>query len=80
MVDEIEADLQQRAVREVPSAEIGDLVLLHLRNLNEVAYIRFASVYQKFQGISDFIDVLNHLYPSKNEHSTPEQTSTLPTR
>lgn len=65
LVDEIEAELQQRAMREVPSAEIGELVLQRLRDLNEVAYIRFASVYQKFQGISDFIDVLHHLSPSK---------------
>jgi transcriptional repressor NrdR len=61
IVDEIEAELQQRAVREVPSSEIGELVLQHLRNLSEVAYIRFASVYRKFQGIHDFVETLNHL-------------------
>jgi len=85
LVDEIEAELQQRAVREVSSAEIGELVLHHLRGLNEVAYIRFASVYQKFQGISDFIDVLNHLTPenhgsSSNEEADAEQTPSVPTR
>lgn len=90
LVDEIEAELQQRSIREVPSAEIGELVLQHLRSLNEVAYIRFASVYQKFQGISDFIDVLHHLSPAKSLPSSqrlsslntgdsePEQASTLP--
>lgn len=61
LVDEIEAELQQRAVREVPSSEIGELVLQGLQNLSEVAYIRFASVYRKFQGIRDFVDTLNHL-------------------
>jgi transcriptional repressor NrdR len=61
IVDEIEAELQQRAIREVPSSEIGELVLQHLRNLSEVAYIRFASVYRKFQGIHDFVETLNHL-------------------
>jgi transcriptional repressor NrdR len=61
LVDEIEADLQQRSVREVPSNEIGELVLQRLQNLNEVAYVRFASVYRKFQGIRDFADALNHL-------------------
>ncbi len=61
IVDEIEAELQQRAVREVTSAEIGDLVLAHLQPLSEVAYIRFASVYRQFQGIRDFIDTLDRL-------------------
>lgn len=61
LVDEIEAELQQRAVREVPSTEIGELVLQRLQFVSEVAYIRFASVYRQFQGIRDFIDTLNHL-------------------
>lgn len=61
LVDEIEMELQQRSVREVASQEIGELVLSHLRCLNEVAYIRFASVYRQFQGIHDFVDTLNQL-------------------
>ncbi len=61
LVDEIEAELQQRSVREVPSQEIGELVLDRLQNLNEVAYIRFASVYRQFRGIRDFVDTLNQL-------------------
>jgi transcriptional repressor NrdR len=61
LIDELEAELQQRAVREVTSQEIGDLVLQHLRPLSEVAYVRFASVYRQFQGILDFVETLNHL-------------------
>lgn len=61
LVDEIEAELQQRAVREVPSYEIGELILQRLQTVNEVAYIRFASVYRQFRGIRDFVDTLNHL-------------------
>jgi transcriptional repressor NrdR len=64
IVDEIEVELQQRAVREVSSSEIGELVLSHLRILNEVAYIRFASVYKQFRGIRDFVETLNHLKES----------------
>jgi transcriptional repressor NrdR len=67
MVDEIEAELQQRSVREVSSSEIGDFVLDHLKNLNEVAYIRFASVHRQFKGIRDFIETLNHLQHPANE-------------
>ncbi|MGB3496364.1 MAG: transcriptional regulator NrdR [Elainellaceae cyanobacterium] len=73
LVDEIEAELQQSVLREVNSSEIGELVLNHLRRLNEVAYVRFASVYQQFQGISDFIHVLNQLQPSRSsERDRPD--------
>lgn len=61
IVDKIEAQLQQRADREVSSQEIGQLVLQCLRRENEVAYVRFASVYGKFKGIRDFVDTLNQL-------------------
>jgi transcriptional repressor NrdR len=61
IVDEIESDLQQRVIREVSSSEIGELVLDSLKALSEVAYIRFASVYRKFQGIRDFVETLAHL-------------------
>ncbi|MDB9315234.1 transcriptional regulator NrdR [Spirulina sp. CS-785/01] len=61
LVDEIEAKLQQRASREASSQEIGELVLHALKQENEVAYVRFASVYRQFQGVADFIETLNHL-------------------
>ena len=61
IVDEIEATLQQGTSREFSSNEIGELVLKHLRHESEVAYIRFASVYRKFQGIKDFVETLNQL-------------------
>ncbi|EKV02068.1 transcriptional regulator NrdR [Leptolyngbya sp. PCC 7375] len=61
IVDNIEADLQQRTAREIASADIGELVLQQLQPLSEVAYVRFASVYRQFTGIRDFADALNHL-------------------
>ena len=61
IVDHIEAKLQQSIEREFSSNEIGELVLKHLRRENEVAYIRFASVYRQFQGIKDFIETLDRL-------------------
>lgn len=61
LVDAVESELQQRAVREIASVEIGQLVLQRLRDLSEVAYIRFASVYSQFQGLDDFLEVLNQL-------------------
>ncbi len=61
VVDEIELELQQRSGREVTSCEIGELVLRHLSEMSEVAYVRFASVYRQFQGISDFVSTLEGL-------------------
>lgn len=61
LVDEIEAALQQQAVREISSEDIGERVLSHLQKINEVAYVRFASVYRQFQGIRDFTEALSQL-------------------
>ncbi|HEY9736371.1 MAG TPA: transcriptional regulator NrdR [Trichocoleus sp.] len=61
LVDDIEAELQQRANREIESVEIGELILVRLQGINEVAYVRFASVYRQFQGIRDFADALTQL-------------------
>jgi transcriptional repressor NrdR len=61
IVEDIESQLQARTLREVTTAEIGELVLAQLRPLSEVAYVRFASVYRQFQGIRDFVDTLQQL-------------------
>ncbi|MDY6939605.1 MAG: transcriptional regulator NrdR [Cyanobacteriota bacterium] len=67
IVDAIEAELQQRTTKEVTSHEIGELVLERLAPLNEVAYIRFASVYRKFQGIRDFVETLHQLRENQSD-------------
>lgn len=59
LVEDIEAEIQQQAKREISSEAIGQLVLKYLRQENEVAYIRFASVYGRFQGITDFVATLH---------------------
>ena len=61
LIDEIEATLQNSLDREVTSDKIGELVMEKLKNIDEVAYIRFASVYRKFQDISTFMEELNKL-------------------
>ncbi len=65
IVEEIENQLQQRNQKEISSADLGEMILLHLKEINEVAYIRFASVYRQFNGINDFIDTLESFKPSK---------------
>ncbi len=61
VISVVEANLQQRSLREVPSVDIGALVLQQLQLVSEVAYIRFASVYSQFQGLDDFLKVLDQL-------------------
>lgn len=63
IVDEIEAKLQQSSEKEFSTKKIGELVLRHLRQISEVAYIRFASVYGHFTGIEDFVRTLEDLQP-----------------
>ena len=67
IVDEIELELHQGLYKEIKSIEIGEMVLTHLKDINEVAYIRFASVYRQFHGINDFITTLDSLKPLKKE-------------
>lgn len=69
IVDNIEADLQQRSIREIASGDIGELALEQLQPLNEVAYVRFASVYRQFTGIRDFADTLSHLQSTDSQPS-----------
>lgn len=54
MVQEIESDITQRFDREVPSSVIGEEVMRRLREADQVAYVRFASVYREFKDASDF--------------------------
>lgn len=61
VVDKIEAELKAREKTEITSKEIGDVVIKHLRNLDKVAYIRFASVYQEFADIESFQKELDKL-------------------
>lgn len=67
-VDSIESQILQGANKDIKSSDIGELILDNLRKENEVAYIRFASVYRKFNGVKDFIATLQALKgDSKNE-------------
>ena len=54
IIDQIEADLRKRNREEVLSKRVGELVTKRLKKLDEVAYIRFASVYRQFANLSDF--------------------------
>ena len=64
--------------REVPSRLIGDLVMEELRKLDEVAYVRFASVYRRFQDVTEFQDEILRLQEISDASASREQMSLLP--
>jgi transcriptional repressor NrdR len=61
MIDEIEVTIQNSLDREVTSEKIGELVMEKLKKIDEVAYVRFASVYRQFKDINTFMTELNKL-------------------
>ena len=61
LVDRIEADFRNRVHGEITTQEIGERIMMALRGLDEVAYIRFVSVYRKFEDVDSFIEELNSL-------------------
>ncbi len=65
VADEIEQELQNALEREVDSSVIGELVMKKLKALDEVAYVRFASVYRSFKDLNTFMDELNKLLKDK---------------
>lgn len=64
-VDDIEAALQNSIDREVTSIKIGELAMDKLKNIDEVAYVRFASVYRQFRDVNSFMDELARLLGNK---------------
>jgi transcriptional repressor NrdR len=61
IVEDIEQRLHDREEREMTTAEIGSIVTDHLRKLDQVAYVRFASVYRNFEDLDAFMDELKRL-------------------
>ena len=61
IVDAVESDIASREVREMSTEEIGNGVIEQLRHLDQVAYVRFASVYRRFEDVNQFMDELKGL-------------------
>lgn len=68
-VDEIEMELRKRESIEIPSADMGDIVLNKLKKLDELAYIRFASVYRSFDDLETFEKEVKSLMKNKGQTS-----------
>jgi transcriptional repressor NrdR len=67
ILSRIEYTLSERGEKEVKSTEIGQMVMDELKNLDEVAFVRFASVYRQFKDISEFMEELKDLLLKKGE-------------
>lgn len=65
IADDIESELYQSMEREIESTKIGEKVMDKLKNLDEVAYVRFASVYRRFEDIHTFMEELQELIDQK---------------
>ena len=65
IADEIEQELQSNLEREISTVEIGEMVMSRLKDIDEVAYVRFASVYRSFKDINTFMEELSKLLTEK---------------
>lgn len=63
LVEEIEQEVREVHEREVPSKFIGELIMMRLRQVNKVAYVRYASIYRVFREPQDFLEELRPLLP-----------------
>ena len=72
VVTAVELEIYDHYESEVPSREIGDIVMRHLATLDQVAYVRFASVYREFQDVRDFVE---ELQPMLTESGKPKAES-----
>jgi transcriptional repressor NrdR len=71
--DEIEAQIRSEGMTEVPSSRIGQLAMAKLRELDQIAYIRFASVYQSFEDLEDLKREVDSLYEQVGTKFEPRQ-------
>jgi transcriptional repressor NrdR len=71
-VEEIEKSLQEKGLKEIPSTVIGEEVMERLHKLDEVAYVRFASVYRSFRDINEFMSELKDILSNKEMKAVKE--------
>lgn len=71
-IDGLERDLQESGSKEIPSSVIGERVMAILHDLDEVAYVRFASVYREFKDVNDFVEELKAVLSSRQASEIPQ--------
>lgn len=72
IANDIEQELKSRFEREVKSSDVGEMVMTRLKNIDEVAYVRFASVYRSFKDINTFMQELSKLLTEGESKNTAE--------
>ncbi len=65
-VDKIEQSLMDRSAKEIESSEIGEAIMMELHELDDIAYVRFASVYRSFKDITDFMQEVKKVLEKKD--------------
>lgn len=60
-VNDLERDLRETGQKEIPSSAIGEKIMTRLHELDDIAYVRFASVYREFKDVNDFVDELKKI-------------------
>lgn len=64
-LDELERDLRETGEKEIPSHTVGEKIMVKLHEMDDVAYVRFASVYREFKDVNDFVSELKSLLSTK---------------
>jgi transcriptional repressor NrdR len=77
-ISRVQHRLQSCGEREIPSRQLGEWVMEELRNLDQVAYVRFASVYRSFQDVSEFRDEIERLEKQPSPEERRDQMRLLP--
>ena len=73
IVERIEKSVQEKGDKEIKSSTIGETVMLELHDLDEVAYVRFASVYRSFKDINEFMDELKDMLEEEESRRMKEE-------
>lgn len=68
-LEELERDLRESEEKEIPSQEIGEKIMVKLHDLDDVAYVRFASVYREFKDVNDFMSELKRLLDREKDET-----------
>ena len=71
-IEDLERELQELGEREIPSSIVGERVMKKLHELDDVAYVRFASVYREFKDINDFMSELKDLFVRRGDSVSEE--------
>jgi transcriptional repressor NrdR len=74
-INELERDLREIGEKEIPASVVGEKIMAKLHELDDVAYVRFASVYREFKDVNDFVSELKSLL---SNHDKPEDRSQKP--